>query len=88
MPNLSLGAFLLALTCLASADVPRQSFTVIEEINAANGRCTTNPRSDQQHPVAGCEPSTRFETHGIYYNRTMVRTARKNFLSSEFCHTL
>jgi hypothetical protein len=36
MPNLSLGAFLLALTCLASADVARQSFTVIDEINSAN----------------------------------------------------
>jgi ketosteroid isomerase-like protein len=36
MLNLSLGAFLLALTCLASADVPRQSLTVEDEINAAN----------------------------------------------------
>ena len=36
MPNLSLGAFLLALTWLASADASRQSFTVKDEINAAN----------------------------------------------------
>ena len=36
MPNLLLGAFLLALTCLASADASRQSFTVKDEINAAN----------------------------------------------------
>ena len=36
MLNLSLGAFLLALTCLASADAPRQSLTVKDEINAAN----------------------------------------------------
>ena len=36
MPNLFLGAFLLALNCLASADFPRQSFTVKDEINAAN----------------------------------------------------